>query len=63
MDATQFDRFQAGISAAETPGDFERLSAELRAHAAANPDDPDVPALGEQIAMTRRAVVRAPSRA
>jgi hypothetical protein len=52
-DATYKD-FQAKLSAVATRGDVERLAGELRAYGAEHPEDPDVPALGEQLAMVRQ---------
>ena len=54
MDAQRFASISRRMQYARTPDDFDRLARELGDLAVRFPDDPDVPALGEQLAMVRR---------
>jgi hypothetical protein len=55
VDDATYQEFQAKLSAVASPEDVERVAGELGAYAEAHPGDPDVPVVGEQLAMVRQA--------
>ena len=54
MDGATFEELHRQLSAIETEDDVERIRARLRTLEAEAPGDPDVPAIGEMLAMIAR---------